>query len=315
QFQRQKHIHSGSDGSVSEWKHPSTGYVVAVKEPKPGRSHMLKKEFEVFELIPEHANIVQLFGCIEDWSPAAPALVLELAQTDLNEYRYMLLENELRVPEMTLWKLMRDVSSGLAWLHNHCSKPFVHGDIKPENILVFDPPNWDGKNLPLVPIFKICDIGRMKPATKGDFIQFDGTPEFGPPIDERASSQTPAVDMWSLGASIQWFALGFYPHMLMSDFVEYARQEFQVQLTEQDLKGEGYNKWRNHLPTMYRPLNASIEVQKDVLKLKSTVPPYSQILNSWYAKLFHQDASRRMRSKTLAKYFVPAADGQIKVLE
>lgn len=316
-FDHEGYLHEGADGSVSKWTNSNEGTCVAIKEPKPNREHMLREEIATFSKVRSHEHIVQLMGVMEDWSPTPPALILELAHLgDVEDYRRLVLrsrEHE-RVPEQTLWKLMRDMSKGLDWLHNHCGQPYVHGDLKPQNMLVFLPKGARIGDVPLLPTFKVCDIGRMMPAPEGNSLRFNGTPEYGPPFQERLSSQAAAVDIWSLAASIQFLALGVTPRMSNSDFIVLAREQYNREITEQELR-DNYRQWRQRIPPLYRPLDLSTEEQRDVLKLENPVPPYSTLFNNWYKQLYRRDATRRYTSATLARDFVPAADLYISMMD
>lgn len=54
--------------------------------------------------------------------------------------------SELLVGNLTqeheIWKYINDVASGLAYLHNNCSPPIIHQDIKPGNVLLDDYGNY-----------------------------------------------------------------------------------------------------------------------------------------------------------------------------
>ena len=46
-------------------------------------------------------------------------------------------ETGRKISEQDAWRLLRDVASGLAWLHA-MNPPVIHQDIKPDNIMVAD---------------------------------------------------------------------------------------------------------------------------------------------------------------------------------
>ena len=316
-FSKRQYINEGSDGAVSQWVDNDTGEMVAVKEPKPDRAHKNRSELVKFLKVPFHENVVRFLGSISyhDWATGGPVLIFEFCgYGDVYEYRKRILNHEIRVPEISVWKLMRDLSLALDWVHNRCEQSYVLGDLKPENVLVFPEASWDGKGAPLLPTFKICDFGRMERA--GETNKYLGTPEFGPPMAEREIQQTCEVDVFALGCTVHWMALGEFAQMPGEQFVKYAKEKhgFFVKLA-QLLGGDQREMWRTLIPPYYRPLNASMEEQKKIWSLDRPVPPFSTILNKWYTELFEEDPKRRIGSEALVEFFVPVADLQIERLK
>jgi serine/threonine protein kinase len=88
-------------------------------------------------MIGTHPNIVELLGWDDLWVPEAPALFFDYCSLGDGWYYYYKLKYKLKyVPEMTLWKLMADISQGLNFLHNGFPDRIYHGDAKPNNILI-----------------------------------------------------------------------------------------------------------------------------------------------------------------------------------
>ncbi|KAJ4356325.1 uncharacterized protein N0V89_004357 [Didymosphaeria variabile] len=293
-------VAAGVDGTVSHWKKRTTGHSVAVKTANSGRSTILQKEIAVLKKVPPYEHIVSLLTHFQEWQPVGPALVFELAEYgDMISYRKALRMQEGGdgVPEMTLWKFLRDMSLGLDWLHNRIGEPHVHGDLKPDNVLVFSPPGWQSQDVPLLPTFRICDVSRLLPLSENG--TFRGTYEFGPPFAERRVKQTPCGDVYSIGASMQWFALGILPVMSNAEFIKMKKLEGGAIPSLHDLKHN--EAWRAELPPEYRPLDASIDFQKHNMKLERPVPPCSHELNKWYDKIIDVKLEKRISSRLLAK--------------
>ena len=109
-----------------------------------------------------------------------PWLIMEWMSHDL---RSAILEDD-EIPGT-----LRQVSSGLAFMHSHC---FAHRDLKPENILV---QRVTGRL-----VAKIADVGLSKYSTTGRMQTFAGSIAYmAPEVWNSDQPYTNAVDMWSLG--------------------------------------------------------------------------------------------------------------------
>lgn len=102
-----------------------------------------------------------------------------------------------KMSEKDAWRLLRDVASGLAWLHN-MNPPVVHQDIKPDNILIGD--NGD---------FMITDFGvstRLRATLRKSIssaLSSAGTIAYMAP-ERFSKDNTPIMgnDIYSLGATV-----------------------------------------------------------------------------------------------------------------
>ncbi|KAJ4297612.1 hypothetical protein N0V90_005505 [Kalmusia sp. IMI 367209] len=315
-YQFVKYLNEGAEGKISRWEATDNGQLVAVKEAVRANRDDLKREAQAFIKIGEHPNIVNFFGYDPHWPVCPPALFIEHADLgDVTDYRALIRANGCDVAEVTLWKFLSDITQALDWIHNHLDEPCVHGDLKPGNILVMLPPDYDGGGIPLLPTFKICDVARLQPARKiGPVLRFDGTPEFGPPMAERRARIAPSVDIYAIGASIQLFQLGIHPTMSKQDFIETMKKAGVTPLpTERELNDPNH-KWRFDMPPLYRPLNMPKEYQESVLKLKWPKPPVSNAFNDWYSMTMEESPARRISAKTLSKYFIPVSERQVDLL-
>jgi len=160
----------------------------------------------------DHINIVKLLGLAmydmksendsesEDGTKSEnkngaiyPVLVVEAADSEYPDLRqFMEVCREEPIPLDLVYEFICDIADGLTALHNF---GVVHGDIKPENILLFENVK-KGR-----PVLKICDFG----STQVDVVSTDGiraateawwAPEFNL---FRKEVHKPTVDVFSFG--------------------------------------------------------------------------------------------------------------------
>ena len=107
--------------------------------------------------------------------------------------------------EEQLWIFIRDVASGLAYLHGQ-NPPIIHQDIKPDNILIMA--NGD---------YVITDFGISKQLrntlrkSASNLNSAGAVAYMGPERFSKQSQAIKASDIWSLGASIYELATGELP--------------------------------------------------------------------------------------------------------
>jgi [calcium/calmodulin-dependent protein kinase] kinase len=108
-------------------------------------------------------------------------------------------ESNTPLEEAVARKYLREMILGIEFCHRH---HILHRDIKPENVLL----SSDG-------VVKICDFGvacRMEENTEVP----KGTPAFMAPevlLPETVQQAGPQSDVWSLGATLYFMAIGTPP--------------------------------------------------------------------------------------------------------
>lgn len=138
------------------------------------------------------------------------------------------------ISEEMLWIFIRDVASGLAYLHSQ-EPPIIHQDIKPDNILIG--PNGD---------FMITDFGISKQVRStlrksATQVSSSGTIAYmGPEHFVNGYSAIRASDIWALGATIFELAMrdlpfcGYGGSMLNhgADMAELPEKDFSKELNK-----------------------------------------------------------------------------------
>lgn len=198
----------GGGGFSDVWKvtDKDTGVTLALKIYKAGANvdndgvDMMKHEYALMVNI-SHVNLLtpKFFAVCDD----EPYLVMAYCkQGSIDKLRKKMSEEEA-------WKLLRDISSALEYLHTR-TPSIIHQDIKPDNILIWD----DGT-------YMLTDFGvstRLKVATQSR-LKFDeniygsaGTIAYMPPNKfSRKNLPIFANDIWSLGATVFEMLTGELP--------------------------------------------------------------------------------------------------------
>jgi serine/threonine protein kinase len=180
-----------------QWK----SIIVAAKVPKMFSDYIrvMKKIFYESQIMShkplcDHPNIVKLLGlsvCEVNWGINTariwPILIVEAAHSkypDLEKYVEFHRDQSLQIPLGIVYEFIGDIADGLTALHNF---GVVHGDIKPENILLFDDQE-KGR-----PVLKLCDFGDSQVEISGVF-GLKGTENWLPPQMERYGSDRRKVE-------------------------------------------------------------------------------------------------------------------------
>ncbi|KAF1835804.1 kinase-like protein [Decorospora gaudefroyi] len=323
----------GGDGAVYAYEDRSTKAVVAVKTAHGdwrAPSDTLMKEASNLQLLGKHDHIVEMLSYSVNFLPRPPAIFLPLCEFgDLYCYKKKLWKQQRkpRTSEVTIWKLLKDMSLALNFIHNHNKQRacYIHHDLKPGNILVTFPAGGDRNRVPVEPVFKLTDFSRMREFPISPDADADkdwhgcGTPEYAPSASEQANVR-PSGDIWSLGATLQDFALNIAPTQSRESFIR-ARRAQGKQCPRYNENSSWHDiSWRSLIPTRYRPLNADIAE----LKTKHDVPvlppsfensyrPYSTQLSVWYQALWNPNEVERISAATLVRECVPLIDGYIAI--
>lgn len=210
EYVRECRIGSGSYGKVVLYRNVNDGKQYAIKVFH--KSHLLKlrvapsetamtdvlREVSIMKML-DHPNIVKLIEVIDD---------------PLTDDFYMVLEYvsgkwgcEGSFPkggmgESKSRRYLRDVVAGLMYLHTH---NIIHGDIKPDNLLVTS----DGN-------VKIADfsVSQVFEDENDELRRSPGTPVFTAPECCLGSTyRGRAADTWAVGVTLYCMVLGQYPFL------------------------------------------------------------------------------------------------------
>jgi serine/threonine protein kinase len=324
-WDRIKLLGRGGDGIVHSYQKKTTGQLVAVKEPVWDNGDRLDEglldEIHNLKTVGQHPNIISMLGFRFHFIPRGPAIVFQYCELgDLNQYRKRWIDQEkdaglpARVSEDTLWKLLHDMALALDHLHNKLEKRWVHTDVKPGNILVLTPSGYKGEGIPSQPFFKLADFSRLTSYPCPDTLaaQAYGTWEFRPLMDELARELVhPAGDMWSLGATLQYLALGFQPIESRKAYIDKLVSEgiFRPHpLLPSREEDWGYDDVRSYRPVVFRPLNVpmhELTANYDVPFAIKDYQPFSAELNEWNGMLMMLNRRQRITASVLAAEVVP----------
>jgi len=328
-FRVAKQLGKGGDGEVAQWTHVGTNISIAVKSPSPGNRNSRKAiqdEIRNFRKLKAHGNIVYLIAYNAD--PIFPQLFLELCELgSLLQYRKLWCRQEkakgrLGYPtDVTIWKLLKDMSLALHFMHFQHAVCHVHTDLKPDNILVVPPHGWNPEHgIPMEPVFKVTDFARLTvypAASPYEVKEWFGTSEYGPPIRERSGAVHPAVDIWGLGATIQWFKTGHLPIQSKRTYLNNLPSRGKPHLRPLTSRAWYADEVRWNRVVVYRPLDVSAaRLRREFdLEVGNDYKPSSSLLEHAYRMLWHQDPHKRITSRSLVTLVVPGIDRDIAILK
>ncbi|XVF19463.1 hypothetical protein REPUB_Repub11eG0112900 [Reevesia pubescens] len=210
EYVREYKIGSGSYGKVVLYRNSINGKHYAIKAFH--KSHLLKlrvtpsetamtdvfREVLIMKML-EHPNIVNLVEVIDDPSTDQFYMVLEYVE---GKWVCEGSGPPGGIGEDTARKYVRDIVSGLMYLHAH---NIVHGDIKPDNLLITS-----------MGTVKIGDfsVSQVFEDDNDELRRSPGTPVFtAPECCLGLTYQGKAADTWAVGVTLYFMVLGKYPFL------------------------------------------------------------------------------------------------------
>lgn len=210
EYIREYKIGSGSYGKVALYQSSVDGQHYAIKSFH--KSHLRKlrvapsetamtdvlREVLIMKML-EHPNIVNLIEVIDDPESDDFYMVLEYVE---GKWVCEGSGRQCAIGEETARKYMRDIVSGLTYLHAH---NIVHGDIKPDNLLI----TRNGT-------VKIGDFSVSQAFENGndELRRSPGTPVFtAPECCLGLTYHGKLSDTWAVGVTLYCMILGEYPFL------------------------------------------------------------------------------------------------------
>jgi hypothetical protein len=196
----------GSQGTTFSGTDLKTGARVAVKVFDVGRAkdwksaELFEREVATLKQL-DHPGVPRFLDVIIDDETGARALVRTLVPGDSLAN---VVKRDGPLAEAALWHVLVDAADVLGALHSRAA-PIVHRDLKPSNLIQ----RPDGK----VCLVDFGGVGRTRDAAGSTVV---GTFGYMAP-EQLYGAQTPATDMYSLGASLLALATAKEPEDLPRD--------------------------------------------------------------------------------------------------
>ncbi|XP_048552475.1 serine/threonine-protein kinase GRIK1-like [Triticum urartu] len=200
-------IGAGSYGKVVKYRNIKDGRLYAIKvlsKPYMLKVRVVRSETAMTDVLREvslmkmldHPNIVNLIEVIDDPNTDKFYMVLEYVEGK------MVCNNGIGLGEATSRKYLRDIVSGVMYLHSH---NIIHGDIKPDNLLVTSTGNVKIGDFSVSQIFEDDD----------DMLwRSPGTPVFtAPECCQGSAYHGRTADTWAVGVTLYCMITGKYPFL------------------------------------------------------------------------------------------------------
>ena len=183
-----KPIGKGGFGQVWKVRHKATDKIYVIKVMNKQNIidqkmvEQINREVDIMYKL-NHPHIVKLYNHFEDDDNLY--LIMQFASKG---QLYSLLKKQSRFDQRTTAQYMREIISGVKYLHSFLP-PIIHRDIKPENILLDE----SGR-------VKLADFGWSNYDDKNKVrTTYCGTPEYLAPEMIKKEGHDTTVDIWDLG--------------------------------------------------------------------------------------------------------------------
>ncbi|XWS08329.1 hypothetical protein CRYUN_Cryun41cG0070100 [Craigia yunnanensis] len=209
-FVKEQKISQGSYGKVVLYRNKNDGTPYAIKKICKSRLCKVRmtqsetamtnvlREVSIMKML-DHPNIVNLVEVMDDQRCDYLYMVLEYVEGNVIRN---LSEIQGHIDETTARRYFKDIIAGLTYLHSH---NIVHGDIKPENLLL----TKSGR-------VKIGDfsVSQAFEDDNDELWRCPGTPAFtSPECCLNTVYHGKAADIWATGVTLYYMVVGCYPFL------------------------------------------------------------------------------------------------------
>jgi len=238
----------------------------------------VKREIAIMKKL-NHPHVLRLYEVMDDPNVNKLYLVLEymkggdlmqLQKGDSKSYSCT------PMPDHLVLRVLAQVAQGLKYLH---SQNIIHGDIKPQNILLYKPPLETGT-------VKIADFGISKTlrVDKETLQETAGTPAFMcPEICEGVEYNGRLADVWALGATMYMLRFGRPPFIakkviqlcfkIVNDLLEWP---FEIDTDLQDILSNMLDKSPSARASLPQVLQKAMALHHTQLTKTHRKPPPQQ---------------------------------------
>lgn len=204
---RGKLLFDSTYGNIYEGVCKITAQPVVMKFIKKGTELADNEENVLKQLTHPHiVRVIDIFDTATDH-----VLVLEKAQCDL--FEFLEADPHIHLPESVIRKVFTQVLSAVEYVH---MKGFIHCDIKPENVLIFDD------------CVKLADFGLAHPYVRGQSLPIRrGSMVYASPEAVFGTNvEGPEMDVWSLGVLLYTMVYDCHPFDIkLTPFDSYRKYE------------------------------------------------------------------------------------------
>jgi len=234
-----------------------------------------------------HPNIIQFLGVyfpsaeegradVQGGRMRLPAMVMEIMVDSLTS----LVDKHEMIPVHIKFSIIRDVSFGLSYLHNH-DPPIVHRDLSPNNVL-----------LTTHYVAKISDLGVakvIKADSKKTMTKAPGTVDFMPPeslTDDPVYG--PAMDIFSFAGIILHTFNQQWPRPINQTYYD-PKTRRKVALLEVERRQQYLDKMRGEAELLRQLVEECLDDDPAVRPTIKTVCERIQVSKDVYIKEFPRD--------------------------
>ena len=202
-------IYSGTFAEVKRCTRVEDGREFAVKIHRfgTGPHHMdvmdqAMNEFKIMSHL-DHRNIIGFVDLFMRGSSNSAFTVIEFTQGSTISHALQSRETPFTLAEAA--PIFRQLCDAVHYLHCKRDPPFIHRDIKPDNIMIMDPPDTDGTLVKLVGF----DIAK-RPYSRDPMTPGTGTPGYTAPevIDPQFAQFDDNGELIPYGVAVDCYSLG-----------------------------------------------------------------------------------------------------------